>query len=434
MTADARRSRGLGGAQAAVGGGTAHLVQWVPAPAGLAKLACRRGGRSQLCAGLGARPAAAGRASDPALWAAAGCVVRLLRGVKLLGCCSSCRSLAQGRWSTPTLPTPLGLDVLTLQVALGRSTRSAPRSSWLSRSPPPHLVSLPPGPQRSPGFSDGRSSGVPTCGGPLCSCCSSGPGPWRATTRNPAGNSALISNLSSSDVPDVVLDFFDCDTQPGGRHLPRDLHCSPIRVWRVRPAMSATEERGPIPEIEDQEEDEYQSEEGDETEEEVEEEEETQEEDENGHEGAGVVAGHGPPMAQFQSLFRDPVHCRVHHSHYNYRVLVGPHAGRVMVRRRSRRLSDPAEDAAPPQEQEDLGEAEPPEGRELDSAADFKSGNVSHHLVMPKSVSFDTKEESAHQYENAEEEKEDGKEKAEEGPKVGTVSAEGSSGEYSWKA
>lgn len=71
------------------------------------------------------------------------------------------------------------------------------------------LVSLPPGPQRSPGFSDGRSYGVPTCGGPLCSCCSSGPGPWRATTGNPAGNSALISNLSSSDVPDVVLDFFD---------------------------------------------------------------------------------------------------------------------------------------------------------------------------------------------------------------------------------
>ncbi|XP_059767444.1 cancer/testis antigen family 47 member C1-like isoform X2 [Balaenoptera ricei] len=220
---------------------------------------------------------------------------------------------------------------------------------------------------------------------------------------------------------------------PAAAIFPAIFTAARSRVWRVRPAMSATEERGPIPEIEDQEEDEYQSEEGDETEEEVEEEEETQEEDENGHEGAGVVAGHGPPMAQFQSLFRDPVHCRVHHSHYNYRVLVGPHAGRVMVRRRSRRLSDPAEDAAPPQEQEDLGEAEPPEGRELDSAADFKSGNVSHHLVMPKSVSFDTKEESAHQYENAEEEKEDGKEKAEEGPKVGTVSAEGSSGEYSLK-
>ena len=110
-------------------------------------------------------------------------------------------------------------------------------------------------------------------------------------------------------------------------------------------------------EIEDQEEDEYQSEEGDETEEEVEEEEETEEEDENGHEGAGVVAGHGAPTAQFQSLFRDLVHCRVHHSHYNDRVLVGPHTGRVMVRRHSRRPSDPAEDAAPPQEQEDLGEA-----------------------------------------------------------------------------
>ncbi|XP_068388764.1 cancer/testis antigen family 47 member C1-like [Eschrichtius robustus] len=110
-------------------------------------------------------------------------------------------------------------------------------------------------------------------------------------------------------------------------------------------------------EIEDQEEDEYQSEEGDETEEEVEEEEETEEEDENGHEGAGVVAGHGPPTARFQSLFRDLVHCCVHHSHYNDRVLVGPHTGRVMVRRRSRRPSDPAEDAAPPQEQEDLGEA-----------------------------------------------------------------------------
>ncbi|KAJ8780077.1 hypothetical protein J1605_011982 [Eschrichtius robustus] len=51
---------------------------------------------------------------------------------------------------------------------------------------------------------------------------------------------------------------------------------------------------------------------------------------------------------------------------------------------------------------------------------------------MPKSVSFDTKEESAHQYENAEEEREDGNEKAEEGPKVDTVSAEGSSGEYRW--
>ena len=151
MTADARRSRGLGGAQAVVGGGTAHLVQWVPAPAGLAKLACRRGGRSQLCAGLGARPAAAGRASDPALWAAAGCVVRLLRGVKLLGCCSSCRSLAQGRWSTPTLPTPLGLDVLTLQAALCRSTSSSPRSSWLLRSAPSSLfLPVPSGLQGSP--------------------------------------------------------------------------------------------------------------------------------------------------------------------------------------------------------------------------------------------------------------------------------------------
>nr|XP_060148666.1 nucleosome assembly protein 1-like 1 [Globicephala melas] len=77
---------------------------------------------------------------------------------------------------------------------------------------------------------------------------------------------------------------------------------------------------------------------------------------------------------------------------------------------------------------------DPPEGRELDSAADFKSGNVVHHLVMPKSVSFDTKGESEHQYGNADEEKEDGNEKPEEGPKLDMVSAEGSSGEYSWKA
>ena len=49
---------------------------------------------------------------------------------------------------------------------------------------------------------------------------------------------------------------------------------------------------------------------------------------------------------------------------------------------------------------------------------------------MPKSVSFDTKEESEYHYENAEEEKEDGNEKAEEGPKLDMVSAEGSSGEY----
>ncbi|XP_024590042.1 glutamic acid-rich protein-like [Neophocaena asiaeorientalis asiaeorientalis] len=74
-------------------------------------------------------------------------------------------------------------------------------------------------------------------------------------------------------------------------------------------------------------------------------------------------------------------------------------------------------------------EDDPPEGRELDSAADFKSGNVVHHLVMPKSVSFDTKEESEHQYENADEEKEDGNEKPEEGPKLDMVSAEGTSGE-----
>ncbi|XP_024622839.1 nucleosome assembly protein 1-like 1 isoform X1 [Neophocaena asiaeorientalis asiaeorientalis] len=72
---------------------------------------------------------------------------------------------------------------------------------------------------------------------------------------------------------------------------------------------------------------------------------------------------------------------------------------------------------------------DPPEGRELDSAADFKSGNVVHHLVMPKSVSFDTKEESQHLYENADEEKEDGNEEPEEGPKLDMVSAEGSSGE-----
>ncbi|XP_033274004.2 histone acetyltransferase KAT6B-like [Orcinus orca] len=83
---------------------------------------------------------------------------------------------------------------------------------------------------------------------------------------------------------------------------------------------------------------------------------------------------------------------------------------------------------------DDGAEADPPEGRELDSPADFKSGNVVHHLVMPKSVSFDTKEESEHQYENADEEKEDGNEKPEEGPKLDMVSAEGSSGEYSWKA
>ena len=52
---------------------------------------------------------------------------------------------------------------------------------------------------------------------------------------------------------------------------------------------------------------------------------------------------------------------------------------------------------------------------------------------MPKSVSFDTEEESEYHYENAYEEKEDGNEKP-EGSKLDMVSAEGSSGEYSWKA
>ncbi|XP_059993385.1 cilia- and flagella-associated protein 251-like isoform X2 [Lagenorhynchus albirostris] len=85
-------------------------------------------------------------------------------------------------------------------------------------------------------------------------------------------------------------------------------------------------------------------------------------------------------------------------------------------------------------DKEEEEEDDPPEGRELDSAADVKSGNVVHHLVMLKSVSFDTKEESEHRYENADEEKEDGNEKPEEGPKLDMVSAEGSSGEYSWKA
>nr|XP_058906137.1 cancer/testis antigen family 47 member C1-like [Kogia breviceps]XP_058906138.1 cancer/testis antigen family 47 member C1-like [Kogia breviceps] len=161
---------------------------------------------------------------------------------------------------------------------------------------------------------------------------------------------------------------------------------------------------------------------------------EEEEEGENGQEGAGAVAGHAAPMAQFQSLFRDVVHCLLHQSRYNDRVLLRSSAGRMRVGRRSRRPSVPAEDAAPPQGQEDLGEADPPEGREVDSAADFKSGNVSHHLGMPKSVSFDTKEESDYHYENADEEKEDGNEKPEEGPKLDMISAEGSCEESSWKA
>ncbi|XP_059994311.1 proline-, glutamic acid- and leucine-rich protein 1-like [Lagenorhynchus albirostris] len=186
--------------------------------------------------------------------------------------------------------------------------------------------------------------------------------------------------------------------------------------------------------IEDQEEDVYQSEEGDETAEEVEEDKETEEEDDNGQEGAGVVTGHGASAARSKSLPRDVVHCHAQPRHYTYRVLVDPKTGCVMVRRRCLWPSGPAADAVPPQGQENLGEADPPEGRELDSPADFKSGNVVHHLVMPKSVSFDSKEESEHQYENADEEKEDGNEKPEEGPKLDMVSAEGSSGEYSWKA
>ena len=108
--------------------------------------------------------------------------------------------------------------------------------------------------------------------------------------------------------------------------------------------------------IEDQEEAEYQSEEGEEIEEEVEEEEETEEEDEHGQGGAGVVPGHGAPAAQYQSLHRDVAHCLVPEDHYHVHAVAGPHAEFVMVSRCSRRPSDPAEDAAPPQGQEAPGE------------------------------------------------------------------------------
>ncbi|XP_069900761.1 cancer/testis antigen family 47 member C1-like [Globicephala melas] len=112
--------------------------------------------------------------------------------------------------------------------------------------------------------------------------------------------------------------------------------------------------------IEDQEEDEYQSGEGDKTEEEVEEDKETEEEDENGQEGVGVVAGHGAPAAQFQSLLRDVVHCLLQRSHYNDRVLVGPHAGHAVVRRCSWEPRDTGERGDQTLESECQAEGNPP--------------------------------------------------------------------------
>ncbi|XP_059857983.1 cancer/testis antigen family 47 member C1-like [Delphinus delphis] len=112
--------------------------------------------------------------------------------------------------------------------------------------------------------------------------------------------------------------------------------------------------------IEDQEEDEYQSGEGDKTEEEVEEDKETEEEDENGQEGVGVVAGHGAPAAQFQSLLRDVVHCLLQRSHYNDRVLVGPHAGHAVVRRCSWEPRDTGERGDHMLEGECQAEGNPP--------------------------------------------------------------------------
>ena len=106
-------------------------------------------------------------------------------------------------------PSPLPLASMFSPYRRLFAEARAPHPAPLGYPAPPRPISLPPGPQRSPEFSDGRSHGVPTCGRPLCSCCSSGPGLWRATTPIPAGNSTLISNLSSSDVPDVILDFFD---------------------------------------------------------------------------------------------------------------------------------------------------------------------------------------------------------------------------------
>ncbi|XP_033705120.1 uncharacterized protein [Tursiops truncatus] len=226
----------------------------------------------------------------------------------------------------------------------------APRPAPLGYPAPP-LVCLPPGPQQSPGFLDRRSYGVPTCGGPLFAYSSSGPCPWRATTPIPAGNSTLASNLSSPDVPDVVLDFFD---------------------WPCVAVVPNSAEMA----------------------------------------GFGELPPQGPPL--------------------HLQGLNSPQPAKTMQMKVVQKVLDRMLMGCGIHLTPHIGD--PPEGRELDSAADVKSGNVVHHLVMPKSVSFDTKEESEHQYENADEEKEDGNEKPEEGRKLDMVSAEGSSGEYSWKA
>ena len=122
----------------------------------------------------------------------------------------------------------------------------APRPAPLGYPAPP-LVFLPPGPQRSPVFLDGRSYGVPTCGGPLFAYCSSGPGPWRATTPIPAGNSTLASNLSSPDVPDVVLDFFDWLAESPGCHElgGRWVSVRPLRRRRLEQTWAWAFERLP---------------------------------------------------------------------------------------------------------------------------------------------------------------------------------------------
>ncbi|XP_068388766.1 uncharacterized protein [Eschrichtius robustus] len=190
MTADARRSRGLGGAQAVVG---ARL------PSGWAEPVVRRAWGPPSGSRTCFRPRALGSGwvrGPVAAWSEA---AGLLLFLPLPG---------SGPLVDPHPPhSPWPRCSHLTDGSLPKHELLAPLLLVIPLRP---LVPLPPGPQRSPGFSDGRSYGVPTCGGPLCSCCSSGPGPWRATTRNPAGNSALISNLSSSDVPDVVLDFFDC--------------------------------------------------------------------------------------------------------------------------------------------------------------------------------------------------------------------------------
>ncbi|XP_032475056.1 uncharacterized protein LOC116747315 [Phocoena sinus] len=265
----------------------------------------------------------------------------------------------------------------------GRLFAEALRPSPLGYPAPPPRLS--PGPQRSPGFLDGRSYGVPTCGGPLFAYCSSGPGPWRATTPIPAGNSTLASSLSSPDVPDVVLDFFD---------------------WPCVAAVPNSAEMA----------------------------------------GVGELPRQGPPLhlqglsspQPAKTMQMKVVQKVLDRMLMGYGIHLTPHIGagsllscacRDFLREtRSLKEGESTMSCLCSCSSLDHPPKDPLEGRELDSAADFKSGNVVHHLVMPKSVSFDTKE-SEHLYENADEEKEDGNEEPEEEPKLDMVSAEGSSGE-----